>query len=340
MIEQSIRIFVVTFRRPHLLKRALCSIVSQTNSLWVVEVLNDDPNDISVKNLIESFGDPRIKITSEVEKRGGTGNFNYAFNHKIDEEYACILEDDNWYEPTFLEEMLHHMKANPSIRLAVANEKIWYEELNGLWTYSNQTIWPVTEENKLFEFVAEEKCGDAKICNSSMFWKTENSLWLTPADIPIDVTEHFRERSIPHPILLVTKPLVNFSVTLATYRKSNNDWSVYQAILIASVFEKIDDNEKIELAQALWKKARRTNKLNSTSLMNASLVSFSSSILFKLSSFKEKLRFLLTILKRPYLFYNCSRAKTNKKEAWEFLLSNWNIDNNSFKIINTTKINS
>ncbi|RZK39367.1 MAG: glycosyltransferase [Pedobacter sp.] len=337
MINQSVRIFVITFQRPHLLKRALSSIISQTHSLWVVEVINDDPKDTSVKNLIDSLGDPRIRITSDVKKRGGTGNFNYAFDHKINEKYACILEDDNWYEPAFLEEMLHYMKVNPTIRLAVANEKIWYEESNGCWTYSNNTIWPVTEENELFEFIAEEKCGDAKICNSSMFWKTEDSLWLTPVNIPIDVTEHFRERAIPHPILLITKPLVNFSVTLETYRKKNNDWSVYQAILIASVFENIEKNEKIELAQALWKKARQTNKLYSTSLMSASLVCSSSSILFNFSSFKEKLRFFLTILKRPFLFYNCIRAKKNKKEAWDFLLSNWNTTNNSSRSINIKK---
>lgn len=318
-----VRIFVITYKRTHLLKRALESLLSQSYEDWVAEILNDDLNDISVKNLLDDLGDSRIKITSPLKKRGGTGNFNYAFDHKIEEKYACILEDDNWYEPDFLQEMLNHMEANPKIQVAVANEKIWHEGLGGNWTCNNQTIWPIDEGIRLFKFSAQDKCGYAKICNSSMFWNTKNSSWTTPPDIPIDVTEHFRERAIPHPILLITKPLVNFSVTLSTHRKRNNEWSIYQAMLIASVFENISGRERNELAQKLWKNARKKNKLHITSLMNASLVSRSSLLLLKSSTLSERWRYFFTLLRRPSILYHCVIAKSKKKESWNFLLSNW-----------------
>jgi len=52
-----VRVYVVTYRRPHLLERALRSLLAQSCTAWVAEVLNDDPADARVAELIARLGD-------------------------------------------------------------------------------------------------------------------------------------------------------------------------------------------------------------------------------------------------------------------------------------------
>ena len=78
-MSAQVRVHVVTYRRPHLLERALKSLIAQTFGSWVVEVLNDDPDDKRVDKLIEKLADPRIQLSKPQIRRGGTGNFNFSF---------------------------------------------------------------------------------------------------------------------------------------------------------------------------------------------------------------------------------------------------------------------
>jgi glycosyltransferase involved in cell wall biosynthesis len=245
MEPDKVRVHVITYRRVHLLARALKSIQSQTHQNWIAEVINDDPTDNAVNELIISLNDERIFLSTPLVKRGGTGNFNYCFR-AVPEPFACILEDDNWFEPTFLSTMLSALQHHKNLSMAVGNETIWEELPNNQWKNTKQTIWEQQNGTTIFEYRLIDKCGRAKICNSSMFWRTsEAAEWQTPPEIPIDVTEHFRERVIPHPILLVHEPLVNFAQTLQTYRRKNsNQWNVYQTLLVASVFELLNKAEQ------------------------------------------------------------------------------------------------
>ncbi len=320
-----VRIHVITYRRVHLLKRALNSILEQTHQNWVAEVINDDPTDGSVEELIQSFNDPRIFLSQPMIKRGGTENFNYCFR-KVDEPFACILEDDNWFEPTFLSTMLSALGNHTSIEMAVGNELIWKELPDNQWINTHRTIWEETAGTSIFSYHLFDKCGRAKICNSSMVWRTENAhKWKTPEEIPIDVTEHFRERIIPHPLLLVHTPLVNFAETIQTFRNKTSDlWSVYQTLLIASIFTLVDPADKKNLADKLWGEARINNKLFSTTLLNSAFAHKSARILLYKAKPLELLRYLLTALKRPATILNCINAIKQQQKPWNFLLQNNN----------------
>lgn len=316
-----VRIYVITYKRPNLLKRAITSIQNQSYKNWIAEVINDDINDEEVNNYILSLNDSRIFLSTPQIKRGGTGNFNYAFS-KVEEPFACILEDDNWYEPSFLQTMVNYLIANPNCEMAVANENIWKELPNNKWQNTLQTIWDKTDGIGLFSYHLIDKCGSAKICNSSMVWKTENSEnWKTPNEIPIDVTEHFRERVIPHPILLVYTPLVNYAVTINTFRKGNElKWSIYQTLLVTSIFNNLNKDTANILANDLWLKARTKNKLLKTLLLNSSLASKQSRILLKKATILELLRYFLTFIRRPLNIFICANAMKNNPISWRFLI--------------------
>ena len=101
-----------------------------------------------------------------VEKRGPTRNFNLVFEER-DAEYVSLLEDDNWWEPSFLEEQLRALKGIPMLRLVVGNERIWRELQEGSWLDTGRTIWPFTDL-RVQTLCVEECAGSARICNSSM----------------------------------------------------------------------------------------------------------------------------------------------------------------------------
>lgn len=313
-----IRVSIITYRRINLLRRALNSLLLQTYRYWKAEVINDDPFDESVLELIKEIGDERISLSLPLTKRGGTKNFNYCYR-KQEEPYACILEDDNWYEPEFFETMLKALESQPNIQLAVANERIWKEQSNGSWIFTEKTIWSQTEGTSIFEYSPSDKCGSAKICNSSMFWRTQNAEdWKTPDEIPIDVTEHFRERVIPHPILLVHQPLVNYAETLKSYRTNDTyTWGSFQVLLICSVFSQLEKEKRGILAKFLWDTC--TSYPRAATLIFSGLTTSSSRHLLVYAPFKIWVRFILTFFGRINSSLKIISAPRRLKNAWLFL---------------------
>lgn len=316
-----VRIHVVTFRRPHLLERALKSLISQTCTSWVCEVLNDDPADCRVAELIDRIGDSRIRLSLPQIKRGGTGNFNYAFR-RIDEPFTTILEDDNWWEPSFLDVMLNVLSKNANATAACCNERVWRECKDGSWVNTKATIWPISDVVKEFPFRLSDKCGSAKICNSAMLYRTNNPCDLqTPASIPIDVTEHFRERIIPHPIILVYSPLVNYAETLTTHRSQDSTWAVYQNLLIASVFILSDDHQRRLLADELWQRARSEQPFLKTALLAVGCSYKEGRILWRQGSVFEKMRYLMHVVRHPVSAFTVFRSRSSRSKELQWLLN-------------------
>jgi hypothetical protein len=319
MIPPLVRIYVITYRRPHLLERALRSLVTQTQSHWCAEVLNDDPSDERVAAVLNRIGDARIQLTTPAIHRGGTANFNYAFR-TIEEPYASILEDDNWWEPGFLNTMMMALQSYPNMQLACGNEIIWKENADGTWTNTKCTIWPASNEVRVYEQRVLDKCGGAKICNSSMLFKTGNcGAWQTPDSIPIDVTEHYRERVIPHPIALVHDPLVNYGDTLHTHRSTGPWWGMHQVLLIGSVFVCVPPKFRAQLVRALWQRARSRETLLKTTLCWTGLAVKEARGLWQVASASERLRFFLHAAKNPRNLKQMLAATTILPEAWRFL---------------------
>ncbi len=316
-----VRVHVVTYRRPHLLARAIDSLIRQTEPSWIAEVINDDPQDERVEELITRIDDPRVTLSDPCIRRGGTGNFNYAFR-RLEEPFAAILEDDNWWEPTFLRTMTDSLQQHPELQLAVGNEKIWLERSDGSWQNSLCSIWPECDGISLYHWRIQDKLGSAKLCNSSMVWRTAKAdEWQTPHSIPIDVTEHFRERVVPHPILLVHKPLVNYAVTLHTNRDAGgrSNWGLYQVMLIGSGFARMDAGLRASCAHGLWQRARMTDPPLKTSLMTTGLAVPAARILWTRSTMTERCRWFLTLLKRFSQIRAALKAVT--RPEWTFLLT-------------------
>jgi hypothetical protein len=316
-----IRIYVVTYRRPRLLERALRSLISQSYTAWVAEVLNDDPSDERVAALISSLADSRIHLSEPARRRGGTGNFNYAFR-RVAEPFASILEDDNWWEPEFLTVMVDALGRHPEIALSCGNERVWQEQPDSTWIDTGTTVWSAGNTEEKLEWSAVDKCGGARLCNSSLLFRTAGAEhWQTPADIPIEVTEHFRERVIPHPFLLVSQPLVNYAQTLVTHRSRDaSAWNSYQVLLVGSVFVLARPEGRASLARSLWRRAREDNAQLTATLLATGWLVAEARELWRQGRHHEKLRHVLRGLRRPRVSRRMCAALATHRSEWDWLL--------------------
>jgi Glycosyl transferase family 2 len=293
-----VAIYVVTYRRPHLLRRALGSLLTQTFGDWVAHVINDDPSDERVHSLIRDLDDPRISLFEPGKRRGGAANFNLAFQERAC-EFGSILEDDNWWEPGFLESMLAALRSQLEIEIACGNERIYREQPDGQWTDTGSIIWPDCQD-AFYSTDIETACGSAKLCNSALLFRTRRShAWRTPDDLPIDVTEHFRERVLPQPIRLVGAPLVNYGETMVTNRRTGGTlWADYQCLLIGSCFASTPPRLREQLACRLWTAVTDRRSPRATGFLMTALAFPEARVLWRTSSIVHRSLAVATAVRR------------------------------------------
>ena len=242
----SCRVYLFTYKRNHLLPRAVESLIHQTFQDWVCEVHNDCPDDSYPAAYIQSLNDPRFIIKNHTVNMGATVSFNLAFAGCA-EDFASILEDDNWWEPNFLEEMITLMEGNPTVHMAWSNMNLWQEKAGNEWQNTGNTICPAGTGTTTFSWPAEKQVLGAISSNGAMLYRGKYAhRYIIPNETIFDVMELVRERSFEHPIILNQKPLANFAVTINTNRSNDPyPWIASQVMLLASYVEASDYNVTI-----------------------------------------------------------------------------------------------
>jgi glycosyltransferase involved in cell wall biosynthesis len=109
MIEKNkVEIRVSTFRQHALLERALVSLQNQTHCNWMAIVFEDSPENCG-KHVVQMINDQRISYVPCSRNLGLVGNLSRCFSsspYAVGSSFACVLEDDNYYYPGFLENAL------------------------------------------------------------------------------------------------------------------------------------------------------------------------------------------------------------------------------------------
>jgi glycosyltransferase involved in cell wall biosynthesis len=238
------RIYLFTYKRNHLLPRAVKSLLGQTFTNWTCEVHNDCPEDPFPAEFITSLNDERFIMKNHAVNLGAVVSFNLAFAG-CNEPYASILEDDNWWEPDFLKEMIAVMDNDPGIKVSWSNMTLWREEPGNIWTDTHKTTWP-DNQSQLFEWPHARQAISALHSTGAMLYRGPVAPnYLVPPATLLNAVELIRERSFEHPVYLHGKPLANFAVTLVTNR--DNDpytWITNQVMLLASFIAASPDKNK------------------------------------------------------------------------------------------------
>ncbi len=117
-------IIVPLYNKAPYVRKALDSIVSQTFKDWECIVINDGSSDNSlevVKNFVDEFKiyDLRFKILDQ--KNAGVAAARNNGVKASKGEYVCFLDADDWWEPTFLEEMDNLIAEYPDAGINASN---------------------------------------------------------------------------------------------------------------------------------------------------------------------------------------------------------------------------
>jgi len=319
--QPMIQVYLITYRRSLLLRRALASVLAQSYKNFLVKIINDDPDDTSVLETVSQVDDQRVSLFIPMRRRGATANFNIAFTDRT-APFVSVLEDDNWWEPEFLELMYQTLMRFPEARAAICNELIWKETRDGSWLNTGRTLWN-HDGARLHNYGLEQIAGSAKICNSSMLLRTDATFdFETPGTIPVDVSEHFRERLLDGPVVLFGKPLVNYAETIETARSATGSkWGIFQCLLIGSIFVVLNNRrERNAFAKRLWDLCCSNTSPRAMTLVMTGLYIGDARPLFTLAPVSAWIRFILWMLRHPLQLLAMSQMTNNYDKELKFLV--------------------
>lgn len=202
-----------TYRRPVLLARALRSLVQQTHSCWRAIVF-DDSDEREGQQVVESIDDARIFYRPNPRNLGCARNLDQAFQTRpyLGADYACVLEDDNYLMPEFLEQNIlcaqtHH------VPIVLRNQLIMSEQRaqaavsrTTRGDYFEERIYePIELHAALWVFEG--------ISNGGLFWSTNSvsDLQVGPLVTDAGLQEHCRTLQIREHLFFAERPLAVWS---------------------------------------------------------------------------------------------------------------------------------
>jgi len=95
MDKPLISVVIPTFRRPHLIQRAVTSALSQTfDNIEVVVVI--DGVDDGTRAMVDALGDPRTKVVETGNNQGPACARNYGVRNATGYYIALLDDDDEW----------------------------------------------------------------------------------------------------------------------------------------------------------------------------------------------------------------------------------------------------
>ncbi|MCX6759126.1 MAG: glycosyltransferase family 2 protein [Candidatus Nealsonbacteria bacterium] len=110
-----ISIIIPTYKRSHLIGRAIQSVLNQTYQNFEIVIIDDSPNDDTEKT-IKKFNDKRIKYVRNKIRRGFIGAKNQGVKESNpSSKYIAFLDDDDEWLPQFLEKTIRVLEEKKDI---------------------------------------------------------------------------------------------------------------------------------------------------------------------------------------------------------------------------------
>jgi len=317
--QARVRVFLPTYRRNDLLPRALESLLAQSARDWTCELHNDDPADTFPAELVRRTGDPRVSLCQHTENLGAVQSFN-LFYRATREPFYALLEDDNWWEPRFLEGMLDAMQRHPAATMGWCNQRIWVENPGGGWRDTGRFVNPTEPdgEPRLVPWGDHRQALGSLHSNGAMLIRSRaGESYSTPA-LPFAGIEAFRERLLPHPLLYVPAPLANFSVTLQSARSAGAaQWQAIQTLLLATYVR----HARLDHAgrAALWGHYRGQHPAPTGTFLLAGLLYPECRPFLRMAGPAEWARFLAGLVRHPIGNLNAFRVRSRHPDWCENL---------------------
>lgn len=113
---KTVEFVIPTFDREYPLQCMLLSLMSQTNPNWSAHVVVDTPEETVADEIVGRIYDKRIKISHMDRRYNNWGHTprEYGKNLSI-AQYVIMSGDDNYYAPTFVEEIEKAAMSKPGL---------------------------------------------------------------------------------------------------------------------------------------------------------------------------------------------------------------------------------
>ncbi len=284
---------------------------------WVCELHNDDPQDPAPGKLIESIADQRITVVNHKENLGATRTFNLFFK-AVEEPFFALLEDDNWWEPEFLDTMVSLMSRYPEVQVAWANMRLWEERADGSWQDTERNIWDINwTEPRLMGWPDPRQMNGALHSNGAMLARSNFEYFPVPESINFAAIEPFRERTFAHPLLFVPQRLANFAVTRTTARPSDAaSWMHALAVLTGTYLSEVKLSP--DQLRTVWTNARKRSR--STHVLFACAAHFASCrSMLRYANLNDWMWSVAYTLRHPRRMHRTIRLFREKKAEEDFL---------------------
>ncbi|HUR56201.1 MAG TPA: glycosyltransferase [Opitutaceae bacterium] len=315
----TVRIFLPTYRRTRLLQRAMASLQAQTFSDWICEVHNDAPDDDAPAATVARLGDARFSYHRHARNLGGTATFNLFFRATPEPFYA-MLEDDNGWEPAFLEKMLAVAARHPDVTVFWSNQSVWQENADGEVRPTGRTVHlfePSDAPRRIAWGQPAQILGALHSHGSALFRSRPGDDFSTPA-VPIALVEAFRERRFPYPLVFVPEPLAQFTITRATARSQDRaEWAVLQTMLAATYLKHASPaaTERV----ALWQRAREQQPPATGTLFLAAFAEPACRAGLRHARVADWIRWMRGAVRHPRVLPRVLGSRRRHADWWQFL---------------------
>jgi glycosyltransferase involved in cell wall biosynthesis len=133
--DSLVAIITRTKNRTLLLDRCIRTVLAQTSSTWIHVIVNDGGDPAAVENLVAPYQEQyagRLTIIHNEHSRGMEAASNIGIRASRS-RYLVILDDDDTWDPTFLQEMVLALEADTwqGTRGIFCHTEIIYEQIHG-----------------------------------------------------------------------------------------------------------------------------------------------------------------------------------------------------------------
>lgn len=153
-----------TKNRPLLLKRAISSVLQQTFTDWHLVVINDGGNQEEIKSILSQFTKSLQKKVTEIHLRESKG-MAAASNAGIkatNSQYIALLDDDDTWDSTFLEQTTAFLDRKESSCL-----------LKGVVTYTNSIAEDINSKNICYRYTKKYPLQPKQISLSNLLLENQ-----------------------------------------------------------------------------------------------------------------------------------------------------------------------
>jgi hypothetical protein len=179
-----------------------------------------------------------------------------------------ILEDDNTWEPQFLETCIKCLLERPHVSLVWCNMELWKESAPGECRPTGQLFWPAISKSGLalpevkeFHWPNAFSMMGGLHSNGACVMRADHlPAYAIPNECPFNFIEQVRERSFRYPIALIRKRLANWTWTMETSRPSSLSRSLAMQVMLVGTFLCHSKRDRFALRRVFSRARKRTQR--------------------------------------------------------------------------------